>query len=1281
MLSGVYVYAHDAVDITTTGLVGDLMPTKCLFEEEKNGKSVLTMSLQYDKWGKWKAVKNGNYIKAMVPVRVPPKIVNNKYAERVATYQVKKGLSKDVTLYTSCGVADKTYPNPESFRLNYTIDSTAIVKPVKVKRYLKAGSEVQVLEEKSDGRCKVYNKAYGTGWTFMDNLELVKTSTIKQRLDGVEAVSDTVKFQYQLFQVEHVEQTLRGMNVTANHVFYELAKNFTNYENAADMEAFVTINGVMENMVTPDARFTILTDCEDSAGAVDYRQTNVAQAFLDPENGICAKYGLSLIRDNYDAYALKDVGTDRGFVVEYARNMLGVECNEDITETITRLVPYGSDKNGNPVYLDSMYINSEYIDDYAFPRIAYLDCSDSATESDTMTLAQVKAELKRRAEEEFANGIDKPKLSMTVQFIPLGDTEEYKQYRDLDKVFLFDRITIKDSVRMYDYSAEVVGMVYNVLTRRMESCTIGSLQKSSGVRKVAVWQVPTIDGGNIRLKSLHAGAFADGSIPTAALKDGAVTVDKIAAGALSADLIEAGSITTDKLAAGSVTADKIASGTIAAIGIDAGSITTDKLAAGAVTADKIAAGTIEAIGISAGSITTDKLAAGAVTADKIKTGTITADSGIIANGAIGTTQIADGSITDAKIVTLTASKITSGTIDAAEVNVVNLRADNITTGTINGKVIPELGSDKIKDGAISGVKIVNGAVVADKIAEGAVTAAKIVSSAVTTDKLAANAVTANKILAGAITTDKLDANAVTAEKIKANTITANKLASDVGSSLDLSSNKAITALVRDVGTIATTFVQYETPTGVKVGDLWVNTGVSVWADLKGSTWQKIGQQKWGAYLNSTPVTRVWDGSKWQILADQAVVNEQYTLIQQNTDKIGLMATKTELSSVEKRVSTAEEKITPAAITSTVTSSTQYKNDLAGKASTGDLSALESRVSTAENKITSDAITNTVTSSTKYKNDLAGKASTVDVNDLESRVSTAESKITPSAITNTVRSSTQYQNDLGSKVNQTVFDQTTTSITAQIQTVDKKASATPTKVTNTALTLDSNGIDMQGGQINIRAGSALTVDAPNFNLDASGNAVMKNASVSGNLTNNGIAVLTAKNLVVSSTQPTSPAPGMVWVKPVGSVAATFLYNNTSVQSFKNFETAHTLTNAGTATTASGSYTYNVKIPYKVTGNVSATRYLTMMVGNTAIFTDVALEKTAGTYVLDLSGNLSAWLGNASSLSFTLNLHYKTGDDGTLHNVHRVDVGAIDLKLYAKTNASSGWSSTEVQVYNG
>ena len=44
-MHGVYVYAHDCQDFTTTGLAGDLRPVECHFEEEKNGLSQITMTL------------------------------------------------------------------------------------------------------------------------------------------------------------------------------------------------------------------------------------------------------------------------------------------------------------------------------------------------------------------------------------------------------------------------------------------------------------------------------------------------------------------------------------------------------------------------------------------------------------------------------------------------------------------------------------------------------------------------------------------------------------------------------------------------------------------------------------------------------------------------------------------------------------------------------------------------------------------------------------------------------------------------------------------------------------------------------------------------------------------------------------------------------------------------------------------------------------------------------------------------------------------------------------
>ena len=307
-------------------------------------------------------------------------------------------------------------------------------------------------------------------------------------------------------------------------------------------------------------------------------------------------------------------------------------------------------------------------------------------------------------------------------------------------------------------------------------------------RKIAL---ESLTGSMIGSQTIVTRNLAANAVEADQIKAGAVTAEKLSAGAITAEKIKAGAITTEKLAAGAVEADKIKAGAITAEKLAASAVEADKIKAGAVTAEKLAAGSVTAAKLAAGAVTAEKIAARTITAEKIAAGTVTAESGILADGVVGTAQIADGSITDAKIVGLTASKITAGTINAAEININNLNADNITAGTINGQRIPTLGGDKIADGAISGVKLVNGAVETEKIKDGAVTAAKIVAEAVTAEKIAAGAVTANKILAGAVTAEKLAANAVTADKIAANTITTQQLAASVGSDLDLSSNESI----------------------------------------------------------------------------------------------------------------------------------------------------------------------------------------------------------------------------------------------------------------------------------------------------------------------------------------------------------------------------------------------------------------------------------------------------------------------------------------------------------
>ena len=501
-MAGVYVFDYNDVDLDTTGLVGDLQPLECTFDEQKNGESLLTMQLCYDPLDKWKAVKVGNYIKALVPVRVPPKIVNHQYAQEVMTYKVKSSVTAYAYVWESSGEVERPSVNP---MINpYLVYRTANTKKkVKVKRRIKAGATVQVLEQYDDGRCKVYVPGVGSGWTLIDNLEQDVSHTIPATFAGVESTVTAPRLAYQLFQVTTVEQTLDSVHVKANHVFYELANTYTSYKSTWPVEAHNAIDGVFAGLVSPEDRFTCLTDATHKAGALDYDRVNVVQALLDPEYGICAQYGLSLIRDNYDVYALKNVGSDRGFVVEYGKNMLSVERIEDISNVVTRIIPYGKDAKGNIVYLDgTKWVDSPRIDEYAMPRIMYLDCCAVATESKTMTLADVQKQLRTMAQAEFDNGCDQPELSMTVDFISLGDTEEYKQYRDLDKVYLYDRVTVKDKVRGYNYNAEVVAIRHNVLTGLLESITLGSIQKGAGMRKIATWQVPEVHGNNIRLESI-----------------------------------------------------------------------------------------------------------------------------------------------------------------------------------------------------------------------------------------------------------------------------------------------------------------------------------------------------------------------------------------------------------------------------------------------------------------------------------------------------------------------------------------------------------------------------------------------------------------------------------------------------------------------------------------------------------------------------------------------------------------------------------------------------------
>lgn len=614
----VYYYEHDCTDFSTTGECGDLMPAECLFEEQKNGLSRITMRLAYDPWGKWAYPKVGGYVKAAVPVRVPPQIVDGDYASTIARYE---SVSANVPVYMR---QDENSPVSAMVKVGQTLYGKNII-PI-LDNFVQVSVKPWKTDDPSEKRI--------IGYYPKTKLRKIEEVGIAPASYGMESIKDLVtRLADQYFQIVEVTQGDEYVDVVAEHVFYELLTDYTSYKPDAQTEisGSTCVNQILANAYGNAGRFNISSSSSKTLKGLDFERKNVVEALLDPEKGACALYGMVLLRDNWDIYCLpeEDVGYDRGFVVEYGKNLASIKHTEDISQTITRIFPYGKTSKGEARFISSgtRYVDSTHINDYGAPRVMLLD-TGLVIGKGGVTTSNIDAKLREAAQKEYdENKIDVPRLTMEIDFVSLGDTEEYAQFRGLDKVYLYDKIKIIDRFRGYLYSAEVVGVVHNVRTGVLEKVTLGSLDNTDASRKVAVWQVPEVDGSNIRLKSIGLGVLGDESVDS--------------------DAIIAGAISTLHLAAATI--DDLTTVSFTAVQAQ-----IEELIAGHVTAESIVAGAVTADAIEAGSVTAEKIDAGAVTTEKIAAGAITAESAIIARGAIGDAEINSAGINYAKIKDLNA---------------------------------------------------------------------------------------------------------------------------------------------------------------------------------------------------------------------------------------------------------------------------------------------------------------------------------------------------------------------------------------------------------------------------------------------------------------------------------------------------------------------------------------------------------------------------------------------------------------------------------------------------
>jgi len=221
----------------------------------------------------------------------------------------------------------------------------------------------------------------------------------------------------QPFVIEKITKTLKGYKAYAiNYVGYKLKRNFLDDVRPTNLSCQNAGNYLLSHSAIP-MPFTCTSDILDSKTAY-YVRINPLEAFIGAENSILNNYGGYMIRNGMNIHIMKEP-KDIGYEIRMGKNLLGVEQNIDITDVVTRLYVTATLEDNTIAILPEEYVDSPYVLNYGTVAIRELVVT-LTTEEKKLSTPMIYEIMRLKAQEEFAKGIDLPKVNYKIDFVELS---------------------------------------------------------------------------------------------------------------------------------------------------------------------------------------------------------------------------------------------------------------------------------------------------------------------------------------------------------------------------------------------------------------------------------------------------------------------------------------------------------------------------------------------------------------------------------------------------------------------------------------------------------------------------------------------------------------------------------------------------------------------------------------------------------------------------------------------------------------------------------------------
>ena len=548
--NNICLFPPNATDFSDNG-IAVLSPFSCVVHEEAGGDYSIQMEHPMDVHGLWTLIQEESLIRCPVPEKYTPRVV----LPAVALWRVtaeSAPLYSVLPTYTKAKTdVDAVINDPSIWQWQYAQEYTpgelvvmggGIYRCVRPVQYISptSGSDAwrfivnvdgtggstspqyiynagTIAETLTTGEIISYLGDYNGSYIRARSLRGVagyvrRADAAQTQDDSGQTVIQARHITTQVFRVQSitVNADIRTVSVYATHISYDLGANRLydcQVTEASPASALAIMQGATVN---PDSRL-IVCPVESPLITQDWSWGNPISALLDPDTGMVPTLRAQLIRDNADFFIIGNDNPPEGPTLEYGKNLLGISWEKALDDVVTRVLPRGEKADGTALLLPELFVDSPNSDQFAlvYTEILNVGCKigSEITHADgrkqTLTEDDCYQMMRTAAQNRFdLDQADAVTVQLSVNVLLLGDTEEYKQYRGLQRLHLYDAVPIKYGPAGFAARAQISEYSWDAVPRRYQSISVGKIF-SFGGRTVAGYNVAD---GAITYNKLSPGA-------------------------------------------------------------------------------------------------------------------------------------------------------------------------------------------------------------------------------------------------------------------------------------------------------------------------------------------------------------------------------------------------------------------------------------------------------------------------------------------------------------------------------------------------------------------------------------------------------------------------------------------------------------------------------------------------------------------------------------------------------------------------------------------------------